>query len=78
MKTKKEIKEQRKELKDGATSVSLVKKGDKRIASPSRICSLCGQQLSGMNYTKGKALSKVNHFHLQYSKYIYFDICADI
>lgn len=78
MKTKKEIKEQRKELKDGATAVSLVKKGDKRISSPSRLCSLCGQQLSGMNYTKGKALSKVNHFHLQYSKYIYFDICADI
>lgn len=78
MKTKKQIKEQRKELKDGASSISLVKKGDKRIASASRICSLCGQQLSGLNYTKGKTLSKVNHFHLQYSKYIYFDICADI
>ena len=78
MKTKKKIKEQRKELKDNAIKVSLVKKGDKRIASASRICSLCGQQLSGMNYTQGKVLSKVNHFHLQYSKYIYFDICADI
>ncbi|AFV81067.1 hypothetical protein O151_gp002 [Staphylococcus phage vB_SauM_Remus] len=78
MKTKKDIKEQRKELKDNATAVSLTKKGDKRIASPSRVCCLCGQSLSGMNYTKGKSIAKVNHFHLQYSKYLYFDICADI
>lgn len=78
MKTKKEIKEQRKELKDGAHTVSKVHRGDKRIKSASRICSICGQSLSGMSYARGKTLAKVNHFHLQYSEYIYFDICVDI
>ncbi|MGI4589184.1 hypothetical protein ACR2XM_28550 [Klebsiella pneumoniae] len=47
MKTKKEIKEQRKELKDGATSVSLVKKGDmsrsrSRCAWPSSMSFMMG------------------------------------
>lgn len=54
---------------------SKVRVGDKRISSPTRLCSICGNRLSGMNYTTGKAISKRNHWHLQYNKILYIDIC---
>ena len=77
-KTKKEVKSIRKKLSKSSTVKSVVSKGDKRISSPSRVCSVCGAKLSQMNMTNGKALSKKKHIHMQYSKYLYIDMCFDI
>uniref|UniRef100_A0AAU8GSV1 Uncharacterized protein n=1 Tax=Mammaliicoccus phage MSShimriz1 TaxID=3230127 RepID=A0AAU8GSV1_9VIRU len=39
---------------------------------------MCRAPLSGMNYVEGVVLSKKKHIHLQYSKFLYIDICYNI
>ncbi|XWX32496.1 hypothetical protein LCFBJUUZ_CDS0037 [Staphylococcus phage PG-2021_76] len=77
-KTREEVKKARKELLKSAEVKSITYKGDKRISSPSRVCGVCRAPLSGMNYVEGVVLSKKKHIHLQYSKFLYIDICYNI
>lgn len=73
--TKKEILELRAKILTSSEVKSKVKRRDKRISSPSRVCSVCKTQLSGLNYNTGKAIAKKNHWHIQYNKLVYIDIC---
>lgn len=75
---KHEVKDKRRLIKKNGTKVTLVKKNDKRITSPSRICCICGEQLSKVNYSNGKVLAKKDHIHVQYSSLLYLDMCKDV
>lgn len=76
--TKKEIRKKREDIFRKSPTKTLIKKGDKRISSPSRVCGICGESLSKMIYHTGKVISSRNHYHIKYSDFLYIDICQDI
>lgn len=78
MKTKKDIKELRHDIKKGANSVTVIRRGDQRIKSPSRVCAICGQPLSNFNYTNGNVSAKMSHYQIKQSKYLEYYLCKDI
>lgn len=52
-----------------------LKKGDKRISSSSRVCSVCGKRLTGFSRVDGKTYTKQTHYHLFFSELLQSDIC---
>ena len=72
------IKEKRKDLLRKAPRKTLIRKRDKRVTSPSRVCGICGESLTGMIYTTGKVIVKKSHYHIKYSDFLYIDLCQDI
>lgn len=73
-----DIKEKRRSIFKDAPKKTLIRKGDKRISSPTRVCGICGEPLSGMKYSNGQVFAKKNHYHIKYSSLLYIDICQDI
>ena len=65
----------RNKLKRRASKVTHIKRGDKRISSSSRVCSICGRSLSTYDKLTGKAFASHDHLHLVFSEVLQLDIC---
>lgn len=75
---KHEVRDKRRLIKKDSTKVTITNKNDKRISSSSRVCCICGKQLSKMNYTNGVVSAKVDHYHIKYGSLLYLDMCKNI
>lgn len=71
-----QVKDKRTYFLNHATKITKISKGDKRVHG-SRICGICGAQLSNVITTTGATIAKKNHFHCHFSELFYVDICMD-
>ncbi len=76
VKNREDIKEKRSYFLNNAEKVTKILKGDKRVHG-SRICGICGSQLSNVITSTGETIAKKNHFHCHFSALFYVDICMD-
>lgn len=76
--TKDEIKKQRRYFLSNSEKVTTIKKGDKRIASATRICVVCHRPLSKLVRSNGSVIATVNHYTCALSALVKVNMCEDI
>jgi hypothetical protein len=77
MVTKKEVVEQRRNLKQVAERYSSFKKGDRRVFTP-RLCVVCGRPLSSLILHEGKYITIHPHTRFHLNDWFIVDTCTDI
>lgn len=76
--SKEEIKKQRRYFLSTSEKVTRIKKGDKRIASATRICIICHRPLAKLVKADGSVEATVNHITCALSKAVKVNMCDDI
>ncbi|AAY52852.1 hypothetical protein [Listeria phage P100plus] len=72
-----EIKKRRKYFINEAKRVTHIRAGDRRIATGSRICTLCGRSLSSQKRSTGETFASVNHIHCYFNELLIVNLCED-
>lgn len=76
--TQKDIKNKRQIIFSKSQKTTIIKKGDKRIASATRICAICGRKLSSITLNTGAVIATTTHVSCKISDLIRINMCADI
>lgn len=76
--TKEEIKQKRQYIFSKAQKTTNIRKGDKRIASATRLCAVCGRPLSKLVLTNGSAIVTTDHVSCKISDLVRLNMCEDI
>lgn len=76
--SKAEIKKRRRHFLTKASRVTNIKKGDKRVSSSTRLCAICGNQLSLMTPSTGQIMAKENHYSCYMNELAQVNICENI
>jgi len=74
--SREEIKERRKYFLTQAEKKTKIQKGDRRVYG-SRMCAICGTQLSRMISTTGGGIATKHHYHCYFSDIFFVNVCMD-
>lgn len=76
--TREEIKQKRQYIFSQSQKTTNIRKGDKRIASATRLCAVCGRPLSKLVLTNGSVIVTTAHISCKISDLVRLNICEDI
>ena len=78
MTDKEKVKEKRKNILSKSAKTTVIKKGDKRVSSSTRIWAVCGKPLSSLVLRTGASITTANHMSCLISGFVRLNICEDI